>query len=372
MTPTRHVIGIMTGTSLDGIDATLVQIKGRGLDLKAQSIKHCSAPLGEATDTLRKLAAGDSLNASAWAQAGLELAQSCLTIAREVANGAKPDLVAVHGQTVHHEPPCSIQWINPAPIAHGMKCPVVHDLRGGDLAAGGQGAPITPLADWIMFRAPDPVTVINLGGFCNVTHLPADLEGAASIESIKARDVCPCNHLLDMAARKLIDHDFDMGGKTASSGRCDNNIARQIQERLTDASSSGRSLGSGDEGHDALEPLWKIEQPADALATLVRAIACCIIESVPDGQKRILLAGGGALNKALVDSITAEADGSVALTDAVGTGVQSREAAAMAILGTLAMDGIPITLPGVTGTSEPTTFDGSWCLPRTLRPVEYT
>src|SRR5690606_34298498 len=121
-----------------------------------------------------------------------------------------PDLVAVHGQTVHHEPPVSWQLVNPWPIAQYADCPVVTDLRGADLAAGGQGAPITPIADWLLFRdrregagGRQTRVVVNLGGFCNITLLPGRSpptggQGGATlrarplpgVEQIQARDVC--------------------------------------------------------------------------------------------------------------------------------------------------------------------------------------
>ncbi len=372
MTFHRHALGIMTGTSLDGIDAALVRLDGRGLAIHVEEVTHHAAPLGDAGDLLRQLASGEPLDAAAWAQAGRELGQACLEVAKDVAGGVKPDLVSVHGQTVHHAPPCSIQWIDAAVIAHGMACPVVHDLRGSDLAAGGQGAPITPLADWIMFRAADPRSVVNLGGFCNVTHLPDDSEGPDGIEAIEACDLCPCNHLLDLAALKLLDAPFDENGATACKGYCDESVAGILLERLRNITHSGRSLGSGDEGGELLDPLWQIPQVETALATLTDVIARRVLEVIPGSQKQLLLGGGGAFNKALVDAFIRHADLKVLKVDSVGIGIQAREAAAMAILGTLAMDGIPVTLPAVTEPTEPAHFDGSWCLPRDWWRNQYT
>ena len=117
---------------------------------------------------------------------------------------ARADLVVAHGQTVFHAPPASWQLLNAAPIARAVRAPVVFDLRQADLAAGGQGAPITPLADWIMLRAHGPAAagraIVNLGGFCNVTILPS----GAGPEGVRGMDVCPCNHLLDGVARRRV------------------------------------------------------------------------------------------------------------------------------------------------------------------------
>ncbi|MBG84178.1 MAG: hypothetical protein CMJ40_06480 [Phycisphaerae bacterium] len=364
----RNIIGIMSGTSLDGIDAALVRIQGNGLDQKVQLARHAFGSLGDAKETLASLAQGSPLPPAAWARAARSLGECYMELAKQVAGDTPPDLISIHGQTVHHDPPHSIQLINPAPITQTMNCPVVHDLRAADLAAGGEGAPITPLADWILFRGTEPVTVINLGGFCNMTHLPADTGDEHCIEDIEAHDVCPCNHLLDLAARRWIKRDFDDNGATAARGACHQQIVDTITESLVEQTAFERSLGSGDEGHGILDALSTIEDPADALATLVNAIARLILNAIPKEQVRILLAGGGAMNQAFVAAFKSHTDRNVELSDEQGIPAQAREAVAMAVLGGLALDGIPITLPQVTKSNEPTTFDGSWCFPRGHMP----
>ena len=358
----------MSGTSLDGIDAALIRVQGKGLHQKIQLVRHAFGSLGDAKDTLTSLARGTPLPPATWAQAARSLGERYLELVTKVAKDTPPDLVSIHGQTIHHDPPHSIQLINPAPITQRMNCPVVHDLRAADLAAGGEGAPITPLADWILFRGAEPVTIINLGGFCNMTHLPPDTGHAECMTGIEAHDVCPCNHLLDSAARRLIKQDFDRNGETANRGTCHQVVADAIVESLVSAKAFHRSLGSGDEGSVILEALRTIEEPSDALATLVHAIARFILDSVPDQQTRILLAGGGAMNQALVAAFNSQTDRTVHLTDEFGIPAQAREAAAMAVLGCLAWDGVPVTLPQVTKSNEMTNFDGSWCFPRSAMP----
>src|SRR5262245_35495304 len=149
---TRRVIGCMTGTSLDGLDVALVEIEGNGLGMKARVKAWNSHKLGPAGPSLRTLAAQEPLMAGDIAQAMHDFAALHAEACLEGAEGAPVDLVCVHGQTVFHKPPLSWQVMQPAPIARAMKCPVVYDLRAADLAAGGQGAPITPIADWVLFR----------------------------------------------------------------------------------------------------------------------------------------------------------------------------------------------------------------------------
>ena len=171
----RLAIGLMTGTSIDGVDAAAVVVDGHGLGMRVKVIGHDFAPLGDLAVALRALASGERMAASEVAQMALELgtrlADAAGMLAMRLGRGA-PALIAAHGQTVFHDPPRSWQLINAAPIAK-LGCPVVFDLRAADLAAGGQGAPITPLADFVFFRDESRgVAVVNLGGFCNVTVIP--------------------------------------------------------------------------------------------------------------------------------------------------------------------------------------------------------
>ena len=353
----------MSGTSLDGIDVALATFEGQGLDLKLVQAHHASGALGPAGRILRSLANGERVSAEHYAQAATDLGRSCSMLATEIRGNTTPDLVVVHGQTVFHQPPYSLQLLNPAPIAEAMNCPVLFDLRGADLATGGQGAPITPMADWILFRGAQPCSVVNLGGFCNVTHLP-DFTG--ELDSISAKDVCPCNHLLDHAARKLLDQPFDESGEHACRGRVDSDLSDDII-RLMTGNQTDRSLGTGDEDLQALSPLWGCDDPNQALATLVDVLARTICNAIPPEQAQIILAGGGARNMALVNAIKHHSDTDVCTSNDHGIDVQAREAIAMAVLGALVQDGIPITLPQVTRPAHPATFDGCWCLPRMMR-----
>ena len=359
----RHIIGIMSGTSLDGIDAAFVRLEGQGLNLRLIDARLGSGPLGPASEILASLAQGQSVPAEHYARAATELGRSCGMLARKILEEDTVDLAVVHGQTVFHRPPYSLQLLNPAPIAEALDCPVLFDLRGADLAAGGQGAPITPLADWILFRGTSPHSVINLGGFCNATHLP-DLAGDP--DTITAMDICPCNHLLDHAARRLFDQPFDESGTHAGRGTLDSDLAREIMVLLAH-NETDRSLGTGDEDLKALAPLWRCEDPCTALATLAEVLARKICENIPSQQSRIILAGGGARNKALVEAIRRQTEMEVCTSNEYGIDVQAREAVAMAVLGALVQDGVSICLPQVTRPSRPSGSDGCWCLPGTMK-----
>lgn len=368
----RLVVGCMTGTSIDGLDCALARITGRGLAMRAELLATHSAPIPDGLrQTLRRIAAAEPLTAAAIARAAREFGElHANTIADllKASNTPKPDLIAVHGQTVFHSPPDSWQLINPAPIARAHNCPVVSDLRAADLAAGGQGAPITPLADFTLFRHESlPTAVVNLGGFCNITLLPAapaSADPASLLPHIRGFDVCACNQILDDLARKVLRADYDESGAAALRGHPHEEALIDLEGVLATQSSSKRSLGTGDESAEWVSR-WRVHVPADDLAaTACEGIGRTIAERIVEtGAERILLAGGGARNAALVKAIASWVSSTPVTTDTLGVDVSSREALCMAVLGALSHDRVPITLPQVTRCPPPAPIAGSWLLP---------
>ncbi|MBL8763637.1 MAG: anhydro-N-acetylmuramic acid kinase [Phycisphaerae bacterium] len=364
---TRLVVGCMTGTSLDGLDVALVRIEGRGLDMTPSLLRAASHPLGELATRLRTLAEDRPVPASAAARAALELALLHAEAVTSLLGSDRADLICVHGQTIHHAPPVSWQLIQPAPIARAAGAPVVYDLRQADLAAGGQGAPITPLADWILFRSPHrPVAVVNLGGFCNVTLLPRDAGGepSASLRAIRAGDVCACNHVLDAVARRMLDRPFDAEGAIATYGRVDPAATDDLLRFAPDPTQSAhrtRSLGSGDEAIAWVERHAQRLSAADLSASACRAVAMAVARWI-DEPHDVLLAGGGRRNQRLRHELAA------ALGDTPRSDhelAEYREAACFAVLGALAQDRVPLTLPHVTGlpAGQAAPVAGAWVLP---------
>jgi anhydro-N-acetylmuramic acid kinase len=362
----RLAMGFMTGTSLDALDAALVQAEGTGLSMRVRVLAHATTDLGELRSRLRALASGERMDATAIAATAVDFGRLHAQAARRLADGRRVDLAAVHGQTVMHAPPLSWQLVNPWPVAEALGCAVASDLRGADLVAGGQGAPITPLADWVLFRGDHPTAVVNLGGFCNVTLLP---EAGHGPQAIAGMDVCPCNHLLDAAARKAIDLPYDPDGRHAARGHPNPIAADDLLQDLRTALARGRSLGSGDEGIAWFTRHASLTGP-DLLATVVHAVGNCIGQTVAartPPMTHVLLAGGGARNRSLWASIARILrPRTVDSTALHAVPIEAREAAEMAVLGLLAWDGVPITLPAVTRPQRPSHHrDGLWCLPRT-------
>ncbi len=380
----RCSIGCMTGTSLDGLDVAVVEARGSGAELSdVRVVGWASRPLAE-RGVLAALAAGEPVDAGsitlAAASLGTAHAEACAE-AWEAAGRAlaveRPALVCVHGQTVFHRPPLSWQLINPWPIAHRLGCPVVFDLRGADLQGGGEGAPITPIADWVLFGSDlETRVIVNLGGFCNATVLPR----GGPLGRVSAFDVAPCNQVLDHASRRAIGRPFDPGGSHAAAGRADQRATAELAETLErvgsarDAAVPRRSLGTGDECTAWVDAwLGRLSGPdllASACAGIGGTIARAIRASAP-GTPTIGLAGGSVANRALVGALEDAAGAPVVSVSELGVRgegggpvlAEQREAAGFAVLGLLLADGVEIALPRVTGRPGSIPLSGAWIRP---------
>lgn len=353
----RLVAGCMSGTSLDGIDAALVAIRGHGLAMSARYVRGTSVDLGEAGPVLRRLAEQQPVTAGQIARAAQAFAQRHLEALQALAE-PRLDLVSIHGQTVLHAPPVSWQLLPPTPIAHALQVPVVYDLRAADLAAGGEGAPITPLADLVLFgRGGGARAVVNLGGFCNITLLPGSRDPA----QVGGGDVCACNQLLDRLARVLWDEPYDRNGVHAADGAVDRRAFTALTALLSVQAKGGRSLGTGDELAAWIARWRERVPPADLARTACAGIAQTIVHRCRE-VPHLVLAGGGCRNRALVAELRSRAGGTVRTTDDLGIPAQMREAVGMAVLGALCQDRVAITLPQITHAGE-ATIAGCWALP---------
>lgn len=390
----RRVVGCMTGTSLDGLDASLVEIEGEGLAMRARVVRSLSRGLGEVGPRLRAIAEQNPVTAGEVASVSRDFALLHASAILELLAGERADLVCVHGQTVFHKPPLSWQLMQPAPIANAVGCPVVYDLRQADLAAGGQGAPITPIADWVLFGdLPGFTAIVNLGGFCNITRLPApgmtglDAKGRSICESpdaieaicrtapprasrdlgsevalIQALDVCACNQLLDEVARKLLKAPFDEDGHAASSGQVHSGALTDLHGILRAQSLSKRSLGTGDELVEWISRYRAHVAGPDLAATACEGIAQTVADVLAGDASHVLIAGGGVHNAALVRAIFSCGTARVEATDQHGVPAAYREAICFAVLGALCQDKVPITIPAVTGVAK-APLSGAWVYP---------
>ncbi|MEL7483370.1 MAG: anhydro-N-acetylmuramic acid kinase, partial [Planctomycetota bacterium] len=345
-------------TCMDGIDAALLRAKGTGLAMQCEFVEGTSTPLPHA-ETLRAFSNGASLSARTLASIARDVGDMHKDLITGLVRHSTPDLIVMHGQTVLHSPPLSWQLVDPWPVASAFDCRVVTDLRSRSLASGGQGAPLTPLADWILFRnRSDSRCIANLGGFVNLTMLPAQPEVTTILpETVRGEDVCPCNLILDRLARELLDTPYDDEGQTGLGGSVHPAVAGKVADRFVNTGS--RSLGTGDEAmfvDDAVRQL----SAGDALATVCDAIARPIASKAAGST--LVLAGGGVQNAALMRSLERHHRGRMHVVDELGIPARFREAVAFGVLGALAEDGVPVSLPQITGATT-TGRDGQWILP---------
>ena len=365
----RLVVGTMSGTSLDGLDACLVEIHGIGLEMSAKIVRGvCRAFPPALSSELRALAERQPMTAEQVTKLSRSFALFHVEVINELleypdSGPLALDLVAVHGQTVFHHPPYySWQLMNPSIIAHHLQLPVVCDMRAMDLASGGQGAPITPLADLVLFgdgQTSEGIRgIVNLGGFCNVTILKG-----ADPAAIEGKDVCACNQLLDCLARKLLGSPYDKDGAIASKGSVHPEVAERIREYLTKQLELRRSLGTMEDPSTFVSWLTEeIHEIGDLLRSCCAAVARVIAGALGTAAT-VILAGGGARNKTLVKELEQSLPSAqVLLSSAFGVDIEFREAAEIAILGALCQDRVPITLPQVTH-SESAVLSGVWAFP---------
>ena len=346
----------MTGTSLDGLDAVLVEAEGVGLSLRVRPVRCAESGLGELADVLRAAARGEPMGAGDFSRLALQLGELHARVVGDMldATGIEPTVCVLPGQTVVHAPPISMQLINPWPVAQRLGCPVLHDLRGADLAAGGQGAPITPIADWVLFRSEgEDRAIVNLGGFCNVTTIPS----GSGPDGVRGFDVCACNQILDACARRALGVMYDEDGRAALAGTPNDPATRALLDILRTQSSGGRSLGTGDECTSWVDRYASLSAN-DLMASAARAVGTVIGERVRTWGGA-MLAGGGVRNVALVRSIERVA-GPCQTTSVFGVEAQHREATCIAIVGLLALDGVVYTQASITGRQHQLTAEGAW------------
>lgn len=361
---TRLIAGAMTGTSIDGIDVALVRITGRGLDMSVDFVRGDALPLGSLAELLRDVANQKSQPIGDAARYANLLGIQHAAALKDLVADDPLDFAVVHGQTVYHENSVSMQMINVHPIAVALGIPVAYDLRGADLTAGGQGAPITPLADLILYGSPDESrAIVNLGGFANYTLLPAG--GADAIDHVRGGDICACNQLLDDIARRWLDCEYDDGGAAAQRGIVHPEAEQFLRMMLEGQADGGRSLGTGDE---QIAINWSRTFQNQCSGEDLAATACAVVGSLIAAKcadaDRIVLAGGGALNATLVDAVRAEAGAAtVVLSDDLGVPGRYREAIAMAVLGAASQDGLPLTLAAVTGRNPDACPKPAWVHP---------
>ncbi|MEU0592361.1 anhydro-N-acetylmuramic acid kinase [Streptomyces ardesiacus] len=354
-----RVIGLMSGTSYDAVEAAAADLELRGEALEMRPLGHLSSPC---PDRLRDLIAGSLPPSAVTARTVAELdtgigqafADVAVRAVRELCGGGA-DLVVSHGQTLYHwvedgTVRGTLQLGQPARIAEATGLPVVSDLRSRDVAAGGQGAPLVAMTDALALAAlPGVPAALNLGGIANVTVVAP---GARPL----AFDTGPANALMDAAVRHFTDGaaPYDEDGRRAGAGRVDPALLRVLLDDPYYGRPAPKSTGKE---HFHLLYLLRalaaapVARPEDVLATPARLTAVTVADACrAHGVTRLVVSGGGAHNPLLTGMLAEELPGvSLGPSDALGLPSDAKEALAFALLGFLTVNGLPGALPSGTG-----------------------
>jgi anhydro-N-acetylmuramic acid kinase len=348
------VAGIMSGTSLDGIDVAMVDIRGRSFSVKASWTVPYPARVRQAI-----------LKASSAA----EIARLNFLLGELYAEAVKksrlrPELIACHGQTIHHEGEAipflgyrivsTLQIGEASVIAERTGIPVVSDFRPRDIAAGGRGAPLVPFVDYLLFRHPRRSRVaLNIGGIANITIIPA----GARPEQVIAFDTGPGNMVIDalVAEHTKGKRRFDQDGRLAAQGRVDRALLRRLLTASYYRKNPPKTAGREQYGREFVMRLLRTRRPLVDLittATVLTAasIALGIRRFAPGPVDEVIVSGGGAKNPVIMKHLAALLPGvAIATSSDFGIDIDAKEAIAFAILGYQTWRRRPSNLPSATG-----------------------
>jgi anhydro-N-acetylmuramic acid kinase len=352
-------VGMMSGTSVDGIDIAAIDIDG-------DEVKVLSTAHRDYDDALRKrilaAASGDAVGAAEIAALHVAIGDVYADAATDFVRTlpAYPEVLAMHGQTVAHLPKsATLQLGDASRVALRTGVPTVADFRSANIAAGGEGAPLVPFADFVLFGKRAPVALLNVGGIANLTLIPR-----AEADSVTAFDTGPANILSDLIAQQGGTKRFDEDGAGAARGRVDERALGWAFAHEYFAKRAPKSTGREDFGKSFADELarrvtrnggTRDDALATAIALTVRTVADALKRETPGGVnwRELIVAGGGAQNPTLLKALRAAvAPLAVRTSDELGIPVTAREAVAFAILGSYRMRGLPNILPGATGASR--------------------
>ena len=347
-----RALGLMSGTSVDGVDVALIETDGERVEAFGPSLT---------------LPYPDNVRRAIRAAFGAEQANEATRVAERMVTEmhieavrrwsaehrtalASLDVVGFHGQTITHRPERRFTWPvgDGAALAKAFGVRVVNDLRGADIKAGGQGAPLVPVYHAALARElSKPLAVVNIGGVANVTWIGGD--GA-----LLAFDTGPGNAPVDDWCARRAGQRFDKEGALAASGKVDRTRLERFGEHRYFARKPPKSLDRGDFNDSWAEGL----SVADGAATLTwgaaRAIALAA-RHFPQPATHWVISGGGARNPTLLRAIAEETHGKVIAAADLGWDGDALEAQAFAFLAVRSLRGLPLTFPGTTGAPRPLT-----------------
>ena len=383
--PPRIIAGLISGTSADGIATVIIQLSERNEMLTVKELGFANIPYPRG---LQKTILANSLPGTGsvdristlHAAIGVAFARALRTTARKARIPLSSiDLIGSHGQTVHHLPDpqnvhgirvrSTLQLGDPSVIAQEMRIPVVGDFRTADMAVGGQGAPLVPFLDYLLFRSSKQSRlVLNLGGIANFTALPR----SCSVDDVIAFDTGPANMIIDALAQEEFGRSYDKNGARARKGTVDTDVLRWMMThpylKLKPPKSTGREMFGADYLRKFRRRAKNVSRD-DRLATATEFTARSIFDQYTRFVRRrspateVLVSGGGTHNTFLMERLQ-HAFGSIPVrpTTTAGFSVDAKEALLFAVLAYWTALGRPSNLPRVSGAKRSVIL-GKICLP---------
>lgn len=382
----KLVIGLMSGTSIDGIDAALLEIRGNGLKTKFKELffKTYPYPHGlkeyvlknslKETSNVEDICRLNFLIGKLFAKAAIKLCKDFGISIEQI------DLIGSHGQTIHHLPKekilfgerikSTLQVGDPSVIAKLTGVITVGDFRVGDMALGGQGAPLVPFFDFLVFRSENlNRALLNIGGISNITLL----KKGATINDVIAFDTGPGNILIDLLMKQYLNKKFDKDGKVAFAGKFNKNLFERIlmiDDYLNKKppKSTGRERYNEDFLKKSLAGFENLPV-ADIINTFTEYTAYATYYNYKKFLSKIcsiselLVSGGGSNNSYIINSLKKYFGTSVKVNKVKSKlmSVDSKEAVCFAIFANETISGNPINIPSVTGATKETIL-GKICL----------
>ena len=351
--PTIAAVGLMSGTSMDGVDAALIETDGQSI--KRFGPVHHAAYDEPFRKRLRAVLGEKPDDSATWLEISTAITEKHADVVLQLLemNGiesATIDVIGFHGHTVWHQPAAgeTCQIGDGALLSRITGIPVVNDLRSADVAAGGQGAPLASLYHCALAHDLDkPLAVLNIGGVANVTWI-------GSNETVLAFDTGPGNGLIDDWVLQTIKRPMDEGGQLAREGQVNDEILTQL---LTHPYFNQVPPKSLDRLDFSLEPVAGLT-PMDGAATLTAFTAEAVRNSLayfPEAPTRWLVCGGGRHNESLMNCLQKSLGVAVEPVETVGWSGDALEAQVFGFLAARSLQKMPITLPTTTGVKQPMT-----------------
>ena len=374
----KLVIGLMSGTSADGVDAVLAEITGHGIETKVRQLAFVSPPYTEEVrERILRVAAGDFGGSKELCLMNVLLgelfADACLMLCKEA--GVQPsdiDLIGTHGQTLFHVPVAeeylgrpiraTYQIGEPSVLVERIGAITVSDFRVRDMAAGGLGAPLVPYTEYILYSDPSRnVGLQNIGGIGNITVLPA----GGRLEDLTAFDTGPGNMMIDNVIGRITNGQlrYDEGGRMAASGHVSEALLAELMKDPYLAVKPPKTTGREYYGNDYVDRIMETAASmglsgVDTLATVTMFTAKCIAHSAdhlcPVRPERLVVGGGGSLNDTLMQDIRiCLPDVEVLTNEDLGFDSAAKEAVAFALLANETIHSMCNNAPAATGASHP-------------------